>query len=128
MGQNNNKTMSESFGMTGFNFKGKKDEFNQSKTNYTGAPWANTDQMQTTTGDLATTNPETYLNERSSSTWGDRDRKRNIKKIKQHIKGPDFKKILSRDYVEKIHEDKRTVIPFSRPNHNYTTSSIFLLN
>jgi hypothetical protein len=39
------------------------------------------------------------------------------------IQAPDFKKIISRDQLEKIYGDKRTVIPFSFPNFKWTTPS-----
>ncbi len=38
------------------------------------------------------------------------------------IQAPDFRKIISRDQLEKIYGDKRTVIPFSIPNFSSTTS------
>ena len=40
------------------------------------------------------------------------------------IQAPDFKKIISREQMERIHGDKKTVIPFSLPNFNQTTASI----
>jgi hypothetical protein len=39
------------------------------------------------------------------------------------IQAPDFKKIISRDQLEKIYGDKKTIIPFSFPNFKWTTPS-----
>jgi hypothetical protein len=39
------------------------------------------------------------------------------------IQAPDFKKIISRDQLEKIYGDKRTIIPFSFPNFKWTRPS-----
>lgn len=81
--------------------------------------------MNHTTGEIATTLPDTNTNqliERSSSNWIERP-KHKKQKAKFSIKAPDFKKLLSRDYLERLHEDKRTVIPFSLPNYKYTQPS-----
>lgn len=49
-------------------------------------------------------------------------------KSRAKIHAPDFKKIISREYIEKAHGNKKTIIPFSFPNFKWTTSSkIFLL-
>ena len=130
--QSQNKTVSTGFGVTGFNkFKVKNfNDMSYSKTNYSGAPWVNDPMSEHfhTTGDIATTNPETNshnLMERSSTTaggnWG--ERKKHEKKKKEHIRGPDFKKLLSREYLEKLHENRSTVIPFKKPNYNYIMQS-----
>ena len=39
---------------------------------------------------------------------------------------PDFKKIISREHLERIYGDKRTIIPFSIPNFKITKPSNFL--
>jgi hypothetical protein len=39
------------------------------------------------------------------------------------LQAPDFKKIISRDQLEKIYGDKRTIIPFSFPNFKWTRPS-----
>lgn len=39
------------------------------------------------------------------------------------IQAPDFKKIISREQLEKIYGDKRTIIPFSFPNFKWTRPS-----
>jgi len=120
---------SNEFGSTGFNYKGKKEDSSFSKTNYSGAPWVK-ENMNTEVGELATTDLETLSNnhgmERTATNWGDRgEKKRNLKKIKPHLRGLDFQKLLSRDYLDKLYGDKRTVIPFSKPSYNYVTSRKF---
>jgi hypothetical protein len=44
------------------------------------------------------------------------------------IQAPDFKKIISREQLEKIYGDKRTIIPFSFPNFKWTRPSKNFLN
>lgn len=39
------------------------------------------------------------------------------------VQAPDFKKVISREQLEKIYGDKRTVIPFSVPSFKWTHSS-----
>jgi hypothetical protein len=38
------------------------------------------------------------------------------------LQAPDFKKTISREQLERIYEDKRTIIPFAIPNFTSTTS------
>ncbi len=105
-------------------FAKKTDQMNKTSMNYSGARYMDVQN----TGEQATTIPDTYTMERSSSNWAERversARYKHLKKAKPHIKAPDFKKLLSREYLEKLHEDKRNVIPFSLPKYHYTQASI----
>jgi hypothetical protein len=44
------------------------------------------------------------------------------------VQAPDFKKIISREHLEKVHGDKRNIIPFSFPNFKWTRPSKCLIN
>jgi hypothetical protein len=44
------------------------------------------------------------------------------------LQAPDFKKIISREQLDKIYGDKRTIIPFSFPNFKWTRPSNLFLN
>ncbi len=81
------------------------------------------------TGEQTTALPYSYTMERSSTNLGERvdrpARYKNLKRPKPHIKAPDFKKLLSSEYLDRLHEDRRTVIPFSMPKYHYTQASIF---
>ena len=119
-----NKT--DGFNSTGFNYK-KSDDIGYN-TKYSSSPSTHEKyENMHTAGEYATTNPETNYGgsqEKSMSFnihTGERGYK--SKKDRSRLRGPDFKKLLSRDYLDRLHEDKRTVIPFSKPNYNYTTNS-----
>lgn len=43
------------------------------------------------------------------------------------VQAPDFKKVISRDQLDKIYGDKRTIIPFSIPNFKWTRSRPIVL-
>lgn len=49
------------------------------------------------------------------------------KNQKWKIKAPDFRKTISRAQIEKMNDDKRTVIPFSLPNFKQTTASNYII-
>lgn len=50
------------------------------------------------------------------------------KKKYQRIHAPDFRKTISRDQLDKLNGDKRTVIPFTLPNFKWTRESNHQLN
>ena len=136
------QTRRASFGSTGGikvkNYKSidSKSEFQSTNTNYNTGKYKTSYSFYARDKSSPSNNLNTYSSGDESGSFDSLSKKKTKGPFSKtfmnttsngnrwvKLQAPDFKKIISREQLDKIYGDKRTIIPFSFPNSKWTRPS-----